>query len=76
MLVFFLCVLNLTLIAAIVAIYWKDSEAISFNGGYCPNCGHKYRFFMDDWLLGRGYICDSCSNTAWVHFDSTDRSSE
>ena len=74
--VLMLCVVNFTLVIAIAYIFVRDSETLLFNHGRCPVCGHRLRYFANDWLIGRGYICDKCSYTAWVLVKAVDKKYE
>lgn len=49
------------------------SEAKRFNGGVCPLCGEKFRYFDTDSQGGRGYTCDNCMYTTWVSYNRVDR---
>ncbi len=71
-----LCAVNLALVVTLVRIINQDRQKTQFNKGRCPKCGMKLRFFMDDWLIGRGYICDNCDYTAWVKYKAVYRDYE
>ena len=74
--VLMLCVVNFTLVIAIAYTLVRDSEMLQFNHGRCPICGRKLRYFANDWLIGRGYICDKCDYTAWVLVKAVDKEYE
>lgn len=65
-----ICVVVASAIAIAVA---RHSEAKSFNGGKCPDCGSKLRYFDTDSQSGRGYACDKCEYITWVTFRNTDK---
>ena len=44
------------------------AEAKDWNGGYCPICGRKLRYFDTDSQGGHGWRCDGCGYTTWVSY--------
>ena len=67
--------MELTIIFWVVAIFAiviaiaRHSEAKSFNGGKCRECGNMLRLFDMDSQGGRGYICNECGYITWVSYN-------
>lgn len=54
--------------ATLMTIVVVQSERKDYNNGFCPKCGHPWRYFDSDSQGGRGYCCDKCGNVIWVNF--------
>ena len=56
-------VLTLIILGIFYAVH---SEKKAWNGGFCPACRRKWRYFDTDSQGGRGYKCDTCLRVVWI----------
>lgn len=61
----------------IIGFRWAyNDEKKHFNGGVCPQCGEKLKYFETDPEDGsRGYECPNkkCDYSTWVSWSSIDK---
>lgn len=80
-----LCILVGTILAVlgimvIVIFVWAyNDEKKHYNGGVCPQCGEKLKYFETDPEDGsRGYECSNkkCDYTCWVSWEKIDKDAD
>lgn len=59
----------LLIVGFVYALYLERRD---YNKGYCPNCGHKLKWFDIDSHGSRGYKCNHCNYVTWVSWGFID----
>jgi predicted RNA-binding Zn-ribbon protein involved in translation (DUF1610 family) len=66
--VIIISVILTAIVVTVISLLVSYSEYKNWNGGVCPNCGEKLRYFDTDSQGGEGWTCDKCNHTAWVSY--------
>ena len=65
-------IIGVVTIFTVVICVTRNAEKKAFNGGICPRCREKLRYFYTTLDGNRGWRCRKCNYTTWCSYDVDD----